>query len=233
MTTGTKSVLFGAHCFFIHPWFVWLAHWKLYGWEALDPRVIVACVVHDWGYAGCHSMDDEVGETHPIVGAKIMGWLFDWGCEYSSIPLEVGWNNKIPQGWTWDRDRVLDKRISIKRKSVRWYNFALLHSRYYSKRLGLPFSRLCVSDKYSFVLTPWWIYIPCVLMAGEWREYLHNGRKAEAVPGAENYEAVKKIHQGALTEDLRLWHTGLSEYMAIWVKNNKGCHGIDETAVRR
>jgi len=199
MNTGTKSVLFGAHCFFIHPWFVWLAYWRLYGWSALDPRVIVACVVHDWGYWSLEKMDDEIGETHPILGARIMGWLFD----------------------------------DQKEGEVTWFHFALLHSRYYSNRLGLPFSRLCVADKAAFYLTPWWVYIPCVWLTGEWKEYLHNGRKAVAVPGSDNYEAVKKIHHGALTNDLRLWHTGLSEYLRIWVEKNKECNGIDETAVRR
>jgi len=37
---GTKSVLFGAHCFFIHPWFVAAAWWKLYGFP-FDPRLWV------------------------------------------------------------------------------------------------------------------------------------------------------------------------------------------------
>ena len=31
MKIGTKSVLAGARCFFLHPWFVALAWWKLCG----------------------------------------------------------------------------------------------------------------------------------------------------------------------------------------------------------
>lgn len=52
MKTGTKSVLFGAHCFFIHPLFVALAWWKLFGFP-WDPRLWVAFFVHDLGYWGC------------------------------------------------------------------------------------------------------------------------------------------------------------------------------------
>ena len=68
MKTGTKSVLFGAHCFFIHPWFVMWAYWKLYGFT-LDPRIIVACVVHDWGYVGKSEMGNivtgkQIGRAH-------------------------------------------------------------------------------------------------------------------------------------------------------------------------
>ena len=31
MKIGTKSVLAGTRCFFLHPWFAALAWWKLYG----------------------------------------------------------------------------------------------------------------------------------------------------------------------------------------------------------
>lgn len=75
MKVGTKSVLFGAHCFFIHPWFVALAWWKLYGFP-WDPRLWVAFFVHDLGYIGKPNMDGEEGELHPFRGAFIMGALF-------------------------------------------------------------------------------------------------------------------------------------------------------------
>jgi hypothetical protein len=76
MRIGTKSVLFGAHCFFIHPWFVALAWWKLYGFP-FDPRLWVAFFVHDLGYIGKPNMDGEEGELHPHFGAIIMHHLFD------------------------------------------------------------------------------------------------------------------------------------------------------------
>lgn len=76
MTIGTKSVLFGAHCFFLHPFFVARAWWHLYGFP-LDPRLWVAFFVHDLGYIGKPNMDGEEGESHPELGASIMGMLFD------------------------------------------------------------------------------------------------------------------------------------------------------------
>jgi hypothetical protein len=71
MKVGTKSVLFGAHCFFIHPWFVFAAWWKLYGFP-FDPRLWVAFFVHDLGYLGKPNMDGPEGERHVEFGAKIM-----------------------------------------------------------------------------------------------------------------------------------------------------------------
>jgi hypothetical protein len=51
MKVGTKSVLFGAHCFLIHPFFVAAAWIKLYGFP-WDPRLWIAFFVHDLGYFG-------------------------------------------------------------------------------------------------------------------------------------------------------------------------------------
>lgn len=75
MKIGTRSVLFGAHQFALHPWFVAAAWWKLYGFP-LDPRLWVAFVIHDLGYIGKPNMDGVEGETHPEWAASIMGRLF-------------------------------------------------------------------------------------------------------------------------------------------------------------
>lgn len=75
MKVGTKSILFGAHCFFIHPIFVAIAWWRLFGFP-FDPRLWVAFFVHDLGYWGKPNMDGEEGELHPYWGACLMGFLF-------------------------------------------------------------------------------------------------------------------------------------------------------------
>lgn len=75
MKIGTKSVLYGAHAFYLHPWFVALAWWKLYGFP-FDPRLWIAFIVHDLGYIGKPNMDGEEGELHPYWGAMLMGTLF-------------------------------------------------------------------------------------------------------------------------------------------------------------
>ncbi len=80
MTIGTRSVLFGAHQFMIHPFVLAWAWWKLYGFP-WDPRLWVAFFVHDLGYLGKPNMDGVEGESHPILGAQIMARLFGmkWG----------------------------------------------------------------------------------------------------------------------------------------------------------
>ena len=84
MRVGTKSVLFGAHCFFIHPFFVAL------GWSAIwtfpwDPRLWAAFFLHDLGYLFTENMDGPEGEEHVHLGARIMGLLFgDWWADCSA-----------------------------------------------------------------------------------------------------------------------------------------------------
>ena len=75
MRVGTKSVLFGAHCFFIHPFFVAVGWWILYGFPR-DLRLWAAFCFHDIGYLGKPNMDGDEGEGHVHLGAKIMGLLF-------------------------------------------------------------------------------------------------------------------------------------------------------------
>ena len=80
MKIGTKSVLIGAHCFFLHPFFVARAWTHLYGYP-LDPRLWACFFLHDFGYWGQPNMDGPEGETHPEFGANIIRFFFGdkWG----------------------------------------------------------------------------------------------------------------------------------------------------------
>lgn len=87
MTRGTKTVLYGAHCFCIHPFFVAAAWRNLYGFP-WDIRLWIAFAVHDLGYVGKIDLDGPEGEKHVEFGARIMERLFGkkWGdfCKYHS-----------------------------------------------------------------------------------------------------------------------------------------------------
>lgn len=72
MNIGTKSVLFGYHCFLLHPFFVLTAWIKLYGFP-WNPLLWLSFFVHDLGYIGKPNMDGKEGEIHPHWGACVMG----------------------------------------------------------------------------------------------------------------------------------------------------------------
>lgn len=76
MKTGTKSVLFGYHAFWLHPFFVAEAWRRLYGFP-WDPRLWAAFFLHDVGYLGKPNMDGPEGKQHPYAGAALMHFLFD------------------------------------------------------------------------------------------------------------------------------------------------------------
>lgn len=80
MKIGTRSVLFGAHQFLLHPLFLAVAWQKLYGFP-WDLRLWAAFFVHDLGYLGSGDMDGPEGEKHVELGARIMRTLFgdSWG----------------------------------------------------------------------------------------------------------------------------------------------------------
>jgi hypothetical protein len=148
MKIGTKSVLFGAHQFLIHPWFVAWGWWTLYGFP-FDPRLWVAFFVHDIGYIGKPNMDGPEGETHPRLGARVMSLLFDWHRTF---------------------------RFSDGGPIGEWGIFALTHSRYYAKSLAMQPSRLCMADELAIALTPAWLYLPMVRATGEIHEYMAHAK---------------------------------------------------------
>lgn len=205
MKIGTKSVLFGAHCFFLHPFFVALAWWKLYGFP-YDPRLWVAFIVHDLGYLGKPNMDGPEGETHVEFGAKIMS-VFDLKYEFHRTKFIYRTYND--RKWDdWELVREIGRYSIIKRTTTKWADFSMYHSRYYAKKNGAQPSKLCFADKLSFALTPRWIYLPMVNATGEIHEYLKNAKKAET----KHWKPV---------EGQKIWHAQLCDYMTKWVEEHK------------
>jgi hypothetical protein len=179
MKVGTRSVLFGAHQFLIHPLFVATAWWKLYGFP-FDPRLWLSFFLHDLGYIGKPNMDGKEGDKHPEFAAKIMGLFF----------------------------------------GKKWSEFCLYHSRFYSKRDGKQYSKLCVADKLSIILEPWWLYLPRVILSGEIHEYmaLAGGKNNSKYKGEPN---DKYVTMKVVSTSKRDWFDGVCCYLYQWVEEHK------------
>lgn len=110
LPVGPRSVLFGAHAFWLHPFFVAAAWTKLYGFPTQIP-IWVSFFVHDLGYLflWCRNMDGEDGERHPEVGARIMGWLF--GPEWHDFALFHSRYYAKARGKPYSRLCVADKLV--------------------------------------------------------------------------------------------------------------------------
>lgn len=192
MKMGTKSLLYGAHLWFLHPWFVAVAWFKLYGFRwvtcpstkvrtsIFDPRLWLCFLVHDWGYWGCPDMDGERGERHPETGAKIVFGV-------------------LIIGFTWG-------------VSNRWREFVFYHSRFLAKQDNRTPSLLCVADKLAIALEPWWLYLPRVIATGEIREYMKLAETRNLVGDP----AGKYSTMNIATDDRRRWHASMTDYVRRW-----------------
>lgn len=204
MKIGTKSVLYGAHCFLLHWFFVALGWFVLHRFRRvqigtrrkvtyadhlpvyrdapvytsiLDPRLWIAFFVHDIGYLGKPNMDGDEGESHPATGASIMA-MFDRNGEYI------------------------------------WHDFVFFHSRFLAKRYGVRPSALCVADKLAIALEPWWLYLPRVNLTGEVREYM-------AKSSAMNATGSKYSGMNLNVSSQRAWHRDMVAYIRRWVAEHR------------
>ncbi len=94
MNVGTKSLLFGAHQFLLHPLMVLLS-WLVYYKQMPKFYQLCAIVTHDWGYWGSPNMDGEEGREHPEkaaniwrlsgkFGVKVIGEILGHSASYAS-----------------------------------------------------------------------------------------------------------------------------------------------------
>lgn len=83
MKIGTKSLLFGVHQLLWHPFTVWLAWIKLYGWPTWGETICI--FIHDWGYWGCSNIEGKEGERHPELAGRIASHLMGDNAEYMCL----------------------------------------------------------------------------------------------------------------------------------------------------
>jgi hypothetical protein len=208
MNVGTKSVLYGAHAFWLHPFFVFVAWWKLYGFP-WDPRLWLAFFVHDMGYWGRPNMDGPEGERHPEWGARAMTNLFDR--DPTHHPQSVAgdrpraWRCFFPD-WNGDYDFLLGP----------WGQLALLHSRFYAKANQAQPSRLCAADKLAVALEPWWLYLPRVIASGEVREYMSLAAVRDPASKYAGEPPTKYESMGLDLSSRRAWFRNMAAYLRAW-----------------
>lgn len=218
LPVGPRSVLFGVHCWFIHPWFVAWAWARLYGFPT-DPRLWACFFLHDLGYLfqWCRDMDGAEGERHPEFAARLMTRLFD-GPKPHLRPGCVWIRNEGTPWWTCGP----------------WGQLCLFHSRFYAKRYGHEPSKLCMADKLVPSLEPWWLYLPRAWASGELFEYLSmaggkDGGKYKGEPNSPEVQRLLDLHEA--TGRWRYWYMG----MALFSKEYAIAHrdGGADTWTRR
>lgn len=232
MKIGTRSVLFGAHQFLIHPWFVAWGWWKLYRlqrvyigyasgypqtyrWRLgfrggpkyaslLDPRLWLVFFVHDLGYIGKPNIEGDEGECHPLLGARIMAILGD-----GHSPRRI-----------WTMDSYHGDWLKGPLQFGPWGELTLLHSRFLARHLEKPVSALCYADKMAIALTPAWLYLPMVRATGEINEYMRLADSRNLVIDGRRGGKYSTM-QTRTQEGERAWYADVQDYVRRWVEEHK------------
>lgn len=220
MRIGTKSVLFGAHQFLIHPLVLALSWWKLYGFSEVWIGTRVRYL------------------TLPGPGTDRGPWPFQWAVTASLRDYrlwlafflhDIGYLGKPnmdgPEG-----ESHPEKGAALMRRwfGDAWGDFCLFHSRYYAKRAGRNPSVLCRADKLAIALEPSWLYLPRVWASGELTEYLTQSRAADIKASGLSPALAADLVSGNPWR----WHKALRVYMARWVKDHPEGTPDRWTAVR-
>jgi hypothetical protein len=95
-----------------------------------------------------------------------------------------------------------------------WADECYCHSRYWSRRMGLPISRLCLADKLAFAITPSWLYIPMARWTGELAEYMQRSKERQAGDRSFTEQELTLLNSG----NPRAWLRGLQSYTLRWVE---------------
>src|SRR5205814_2173543 len=94
------------------------------------------------------------------------------------------------------------------------------HSRFLAKQRGGQPSALCLADKLSIALEPWWFYLPRANLSGEVREYMSkSGRMANSKYNGEpvsKYESMQ-LEMGSQ----RAWCLSMKSYIRRYVEEHK------------
>lgn len=194
MRVGTKSVLFGGHAFWLHPWFVAAAWTRLYGFP-WDLRLWLAFFVHDLGYVGKPNMDGPEGETHPELGAKILKWF---------------------GGWPWYYFVLFHSRFYVKQyrednpRGVYFYEDPIDGE---PRHTPEP-SRLCYADKVAITMIPSWLHVGLCDLSGELDEYMD----PEMHEDGGKYEG--EDHRIDL--DPEPWYDSVKDFIRGWVAAHAG-----------
>ncbi len=109
-----------------------------------------------------------------------------------------------------DYHPVLGARMMLTLFGSEWFWFCLYHSRFLAKENGAKPSRLCMADKLSIVLEPWFLYLPRAWLSGELKEYM---RSAES--------DGKHGHMNLRSVSAKTWYLSVQKYLRNYVRKHK------------
>lgn len=206
LSIGTRSVLFGAHCFLLHPWFVAWGWLRVFGFRRvwIGRRPIVDYV------------EENSGRRWPVIVYRDeFASIFRPALWIAFIVHDIGYLGKPnmdgEEGEQHPRTGAAIMRFLF---GEPWGKFVLYHSRFLAKRDGATPSPLCIADKWAIVAEPWWLYLPRVNLTGEIAEYMAKSSKM-------NNTGSKYSGMNLNVSSQRAWHADMVAYIRRWVAEHK------------
>jgi len=156
---------------------------------------------------------------HPLMVAwawkKLYGFPWDFRLWVCFIVHDWGyWGAPEMDGPIGDQHPRLGAQIVHKlldrNNKWDWYNLCIHHSRFLAAKSGNLPSRLCMADKLSVTLEPWWFYLPRAWASGELKEYM-NSSKPEGKHG----------HLKLKTDTSKGWYQSFQVSMQKYVGGHK------------
>ena len=169
---------------------------------------------------------------HPFFVAwawwRLYGFPWDARLWLAFFLHDAGYFGKADvEGDEGQRHVILGGRIMGWLFGQQWRDFVLCHSRHWARRVGKPYSKLCVADKLAFVLTPSWLYVPMARWSGELAEYMRVASARQAGDKFSDFEM-------SLLESSNpyVWLEGLKIYTRRWVERHRNGGADRWTTVR-
>jgi hypothetical protein len=159
--------------------------------------------------------------VHPLFTllgwARLFGFPWDPRVWFACLLHDIGYiGRRDMDGEDGEEHVILGARIMGALFGPIWADECYRHSRYWSRRMGVPVSRLCFADKLAFAMTPPWLYIPIARWTGELAEYME--RSGDRQAGDQGFTEEERIL--LKSQDPAEWLKGLQSYTRRWVEEH-------------
>jgi hypothetical protein len=213
MKIGTKSVLFGAHQFILHPLLLIVGWWQEYG----ASRVLIGYRMV-WEEVRLNKRES----LRRLVQRSVRASIWDPRLWVAFIVHDLGYLGKPnmdgPEGETHPEFGAAVMRRLF---GEPWGEFVLTHSRYYAKRLNRPVSPLCMADKRVIIIEPWWLYLPRVWATGELAEFMAVAQRRATAPIEPGDPLTFHERSAMASGNARAWNRAVRSYMRRWIAEHK------------